>query len=480
MLEVVRATLAIVIVFGVVIFIHELGHFLAAKAMGVYAPRFSIGFGPALWSRKWGETEYVLAAVPLGGYVRMASRDDETMARIEGGGEHPAVAPADGAARPRWWDPDAIAPFGPHPVPAGRLFESKSLPARLLIMVAGVTMNMLLGVVILVTLNLTQGETIIPTRVIGGVHDVPGATHLTERLAVGDTVLAVNGVPVEHWNTVDDALATAGPGAFTLRTQRGTIVIPVGGDSGVAPAALSWAIAPYFPPVVDEVLDGPGRRAGLEPGDSITAVAGSPVTSWSQVVDAIERAPGRTLDFTVMRHGQPVRLAIRPDSATQPDPVTGRPEVVGKIGARVRVVTTQRSISAGTAVTLGVRQTWGITTAIVDNVRMLVTGQLSVRALAGPVAIGRASASAAQQGWVALLSLIALLSINLAVFNLLPIPILDGGQIVMNVVESVKGSALSARTREYLLRLGLAAIALLFVIVMYNDITNWLKNLFRS
>lgn len=479
MLELVRAVLAIVIVFGVVIFVHEFGHFLAAKAVGVYAPRFSIGFGPALWSRKWGDTEYVLAAVPLGGYVRMASRDDETMARIEGGGEQPVAAPGEGSPRSRYWDPEAIAPFGPRPVPPERLFESKPLPARLLIMFAGVTMNVLLGFVILVVLSLTQGETIFPTRVVGGVHDVPGAPHLTRELVPGDTVLAVNGQPVRNWNAVDEALGGAESGTVTLRTQRGTVAIRVGGDSGVAPGALTYAIEPYFAPVVDEVLPGPAQRAGLEAGDSIAALAGTPVWSWAQVVDTIERSPGRTLAFTVVRQGAPVHLEIRPDSATQPDPVSGRSEVVGKIGARVRATTTHVAIPPARAVVLGAQLTWGTTTAIVANVRRLVTGQLSVRALAGPVAIGRASASAAQQGWVALLTLIAVLSINLAVFNLLPIPILDGGQIVMNVVESVKGSALSARTREYLLRLGLAAIALLFVIVMYNDITSWLKNLFR-
>ena len=126
---------AIILVFGVVIFVHELGHFLAAKATGVYAPRFSIGFGPAIWSRKWGETEYVLASIPLGGYVRMASRDDSSMAILEGGTEQPAPEnPTEGEALPRWYDPQGMAPFGPKPIPENRLFESKSLPARLVIM----------------------------------------------------------------------------------------------------------------------------------------------------------------------------------------------------------------------------------------------------------------------------------------------------------------------------------------------------------
>ncbi|HEX5581849.1 MAG TPA: site-2 protease family protein, partial [Gemmatimonadaceae bacterium] len=166
--------LAPIIVFGLVVFVHELGHFLAAKAVGVYAPRFSIGFGPALFRKRWGETEYVLAALPLGGYVRMASREDETIAELlEGGAERPAergdgVEGGDGGdggeprttgasgspkmaderlregMRPDEWDPEALAPFGPKPVPEHRLFESKGLLARLFILIAGVVMNFLL------------------------------------------------------------------------------------------------------------------------------------------------------------------------------------------------------------------------------------------------------------------------------------------------------------------------------------------------
>src|SRR5689334_12012635 len=143
--------LAPLLVFGLVVFVHELGHFLAAKAVGVYAPRFSIGFGPALWRHRWGETEYVLALLPLGGYVRMASREDQATAFLEGGSEEsqqvpevggnavpPVVAGSEGG---RDWDPNAMKPFGPKPIPEHRWFESKPLVARLFIMIAGVTMN---------------------------------------------------------------------------------------------------------------------------------------------------------------------------------------------------------------------------------------------------------------------------------------------------------------------------------------------------
>ncbi|MGH7670379.1 MAG: site-2 protease family protein, partial [Gemmatimonadaceae bacterium] len=162
--------LAPVLVFGLVIFVHEFGHFLAAKAMGVYAPRFSIGFGPALWKRRRGETEYVLALLPLGGYVRMASRHDETSAFLEGGSEEQGGL-TDGDPG---YDPEAMVPFGPRPVPEHRWFESKSLPARLLILFAGVSMNALLALVVAIGLSYHFGRTVLPTRVVGAVRVPPG------------------------------------------------------------------------------------------------------------------------------------------------------------------------------------------------------------------------------------------------------------------------------------------------------------------
>ena len=160
--------LAPIIVFGLVVFVHELGHFIAAKLTGVYAPRFSIGFGPSLLKKRFGETEYVLAALPLGGYVRMASREDEATAFLEGGSENSAVTPGspkDG------FDPNAMIPFGPKPIPESRWFESKSLASRLFIMLAGVTMNALLAYVIYLGLLLHSG---IPTPVTVAAVVSPG------------------------------------------------------------------------------------------------------------------------------------------------------------------------------------------------------------------------------------------------------------------------------------------------------------------
>ncbi|HEX5438538.1 MAG TPA: RIP metalloprotease RseP [Gemmatimonadaceae bacterium] len=483
MLDWLRTPLAIVFVFGLVVFIHELGHFLAAKATGVYAPRFSIGFGPALWSHKWGETEYVIAAIPLGGYVRMASREDETMAMLEGGGEHASSSGADegGAALPRssrYYDPDGMAPFGPRPVPEQRLFESKSLAARLLIMFAGVTMNMVLGFVILGGLALQEGVPVINTRVIGGVMPVPGAPQLAQ-LAPGDTILAVNGQPIASWDDFVAKAAASHASTFRVRTQRGQVTVPLGDSTGVTLAQIMTAVQPDVPAVIAQVFpDGAGARAGMQQGDSIVGVNGRPMDSWPQVVALVQQSAGDTLHVQVARGGSRTMLAVRPDSETAPNPVTGRMEVTGRIGVERQIGETQ-PISLGEAIGAGWSGTWVFAGTVVGVVKGLFTGGVSVKALGGPITIARVSAQAAEMGFATVLRLLAFLSVNVAVLNLLPIPILDGGQILLNVAEAVKGRAFSTRTRENILRFGLVAIGLLFALVMYNDITSLVKSLLR-
>ena len=489
MLEWLRTPAAIVFVFGVVIFVHELGHFIAAKLMGVYAPRFSIGFGPALWSHKWGETEYILAALPLGGYVRMASREDESMAFLEGGGEKPAAAAggsgapalAPEAKAPRYYDPEGMAPFGPRPVPQHRWFESKSLPARLFIMLAGVTMNFLLGFLILAGLIISTGDVVLPSREIGGILAVPGADSALGSLAAGDTIVAVDGRAVTTWNEVQDRIGTDTGTTLRIQTNRGTAVIATL-DTGLLsrPGIANVVLTPYFPPVVDQVIGNhPAAQAGIQPGDSITAVNGAPVRTWSAVVNRIEASPGKPLTLTVQRGAGSKDIVVTPESAPGLSAITQRDTVLGKIGASRKVIGTRKPIAAGVAVRDAWVASWASAGFIVHTLRQLITGNQSLKGLSGPVGLAVQSGEAAKQGWVSLLGLLSLLSINLAVFNLLPIPILDGGQIVINIAESVKGSALDLRTREWFFRLGLAAILILFSIVMFNDVSALARRIFH-
>jgi regulator of sigma E protease len=460
------AYVAPILVFGLVIFVHELGHFIAAKLTGVYAPRFSIGFGPALFRRRRGETEYVIAALPLGGYVRMASRHDAETAFLEGGAEETdGLKPGDAG-----YDPEAMKPFGPKPVPEHRWFESKSLAARLFIMIAGVTMNVLLAFFVLTLLALRYGEPVIATRVVGAVH-APASAPALSQLQAGDTILRVNGAPVASWNEIAERIDGTRPGTLELTTNRGEVAVPVGAVGAPTAQEILGAIDFYIPPVIGDVLLGsPAVRGGLRAGDSIVTIGHLPVQSWSQLQERVTPAAGTELSFEVRRGGKLIPLTVHPEAQTQRDPVTKQMRAVGKIGATPADFTTRQPMGVVDAMRAGARQTWGTATKIVGVVRGLITREVSVRQLGGPIAITRASVAAAQSGLETLFALIAILSINVAVLNLLPIPILDGGQILINVAESVKGSPFSSRTREYILRFGLVAILLIFAMSTFNDV----------
>ncbi|MFI5255892.1 MAG: RIP metalloprotease RseP [Gemmatimonadales bacterium] len=466
------AVLAPIIVFGLVIFVHELGHFIAAKLTGVYAPRFSIGFGPALWRRRHGETEYVLAVLPLGGYVRMASRHDAEAAFIEGGNEETgALKPGDAG-----YDPEAMIPFGPKPVPENRWFESKSLAARLVIMFAGVTMNVVLAFAALSYVAIVYGEPYVATRVVGAVHPLTSAPMLSKILA-GDTIVRVNGVAVASWSDIADRILATPPGAVTLATQRTEVRVPIGTAGAPSREDLINAVDFFMPPVIGDVASGsPAMRGGLEAGDTVSAIDHHPISSSSDLQERVTTAAGVPLRFEVRRGAQTIPLTITPESTTTKDPVTKARMVAGRIGVTFADITSRRPMGALASFRTGAEQTWRVAASIVGVVKGLITREVSVRQLGGPIAITRASVAAARSGLETLLTLIALLSVNVAVLNLLPIPILDGGQILINVAESAKGSPFTARTREYILRFGLVAILLIFVMTTFNDVVVGVKD----
>jgi regulator of sigma E protease len=452
------------LVFGLVIFVHELGHFLAAKATGVYAPRFSIGFGPPIFKWRRGETEYVLAWLPLGGYVRMASRHDAETAFLEGGAEEATARQAEDPD----FDPNAMIPFGPKPVPEDRWFESKSLAARIVIMTAGVVMNILLAIAVNTWLSLHYPRIVTPTTVVGSVHAAQAPAQLAQ-IQVGDTVRAINGTPVHTWNSVLKGIVES-TDSVRITTQRGDVEVPIG-PSPDASQRLALAIRPHVRPVIDTVFPGdPAARAGLQPGDSLVAVDGKAIRSWPEMVDIIAASPGKTLAVEVSLTSGHQMLQLTPKAAVDTDPLSGAERTVGRIGAGTANTSRAESLSFGEALSGGLDATWMGATQVFRVLHGIGTGAVSVKELGGPVAITKASVTAARNGPFELFYLIALLSINVAVLNLLPIPILDGGQILINVLEAAKGKPFSLRTREYILRFGLVAIGLLFAIVMYNDL----------
>jgi regulator of sigma E protease len=474
MLAFLQGVAGFVFIFGVVVFVHELGHFLAAKLTGVYAPKFSIGFGPGP-SKKWGETQYILGLIPLGGYVRMASRDDEATAFLEGGSEEAAARAQESGEvpRPKDWDPNGLIPFGPNPVPAHRWFESKPLYQRLIILLAGVTMNALLALVVLIGMAACYGRNIAETRVVGSVRQIEGTEPLRAAILLRDTITAVQGQDVRNWNEIDRAIRTARGDTLHITTQRGVVSVPAGSPSGPQRMRYAYALEPFSPPVIGTVSPGkPAALGGVQAGDSITGVGGEPVAVFSDLVDRVSASAGTPIELELVRDSTIVRVTVVPEATVIENPLTGRDTTVGRIGASAanRTVFRHDELSFREAVVEGATQTREFAGTIFAILGGLFQREIGVDQLGGPIEIAKQSANAAQQGMDALLQLLALLSINLAVLNLLPIPVLDGGQILLQVAESVKGSPFSARTRQYILGTGVALVLLLMLVVSYNDI----------
>lgn len=378
--------LAPLLVLGLVIFVHELGHFLAAKWAGVYAPRFSLGWGNPVWSFRRGETEYAISALPIGGYVRMASQEDEHASALEGGGE--LRADGEPVERSKHWDEHSMIPHGPLPIPKERWFESKPLHQRLVILVAGVVMNVILALVV---------------------------------------------------------------------------------STGV----FMYYGTGYLPAVVDSVVaERPAERAGIQRGDSIAAIDGEAITRWDEVLTRVSAAPERPLAFTVVRGGETLTLTVTPEAQDVPSDSTGELRRVGRIGVGPRGDAVRERMGPGAAVVAGVDATLQMGASVLGVLGGLFKGSVSVSQLGGPVEIARASVTAAQSGTGLenLWALVAFLSVNLAILNMLPIPLLDGGQIVLNLIEGALRKPLPALVKEWYARIGLAAILLLFVTVTFNDL----------
>ena len=383
--------IAPLLVFGLVVFVHELGHFLAAKLTGVYAPVFSLGWGNRLFGVRRGETDYRVSLIPLGGFVRMASRDDESMAGIEGGSERGTLGaaverPAD--VLPSLWDDQSMAPFGPKAVPADRWVESKSTSARVFILSAGVLMNIVLTLVVSTGIYYRAGNTFVP--------------------AVIDSVV---------------------PGA---------------------PAAV----------------------AGLTGGDRIVGINGRPIRAWDEVLDEVAPVTSGTLRVEVQRGDTRFARDLTPQVAEIDDPVTGAKKIVGRIGIQVRASTVNEKLNLVGAMSAGGLATWRMAKSVASVLGGLASGQVSAKNLGGPIQIARTSVQAAKRGSETLWSLIAFLSLNIAILNLVPIPVLDGGQILLVLAERVKGSAFSAGVREGFARVGVLAVLALIVLVTFNDLRN--------
>lgn len=441
----------LLVVLGILVFIHELGHYWAAKLFGVWVHRFAVGIGPPVkrLSFRRGETEWAVAWLPLGGYVKMASREEDPSSGVLEGGAENAVVPPD------------------------RMFEAKPVWQRMVIILAGVTLNMVFAWLVFVGLAVKNGNRYDPTTTVGSVRAeaLPAEARALADLPVGTRITAISGRPVDSWDDVMQGITSgdADPIVFEF-ASRPSVSVALHGDQLVERAELANAIRPLHPPVIAVVIGGaPAAAAGLAPGDSIVAIDGQPVAQWADAVDRIEAAPERQIAIEVVRDGERRSIAVTP-RAERVVPGDTTSALVGKIGAAQRVPTVEEPYSLGGAIAAGTEATWVAAGTIIRTVRGLLTRRIASSEVGGPILIGQLAAQSAQAGIEVLLAFMALISVNLAVVNLLPIPVLDGGAFLMLAVEAVIRRPIPVRLREAVQMVGLIMIVLLMVLAFSNDI----------
>jgi regulator of sigma E protease len=430
--------LAFAFVLGVLIFVHELGHFVMARRVGIRVLKFSLGFGPRLVGFKRGDTEYVISAIPLGGYVKMA-------------GENPDD--------PRSGRDDE--------------FLSKTKWQRFQVLIMGPVMNLLLAVIVTAGVLMNGAE--IPAYqsrppVIGQV--TPSTPAHAAGIQAGDLVTSVAGREVHTWEEFFIAIGTRADRETDLVVLRNGKEIPMKvtptpqtryevGDIGVLPNS--------HPTVNATVADAPARKAGLMPGDIILKVDGTPIALPTQLVAAISKKAGSPVTMTIARAGAEQELVVVPEANTGRCP--SLPQGAGCIGISIGEEVTRINPGPIDALGMSIKRNYDSAGLIFRTIGQLITRETSTRQLMGPLAIAQLSGESAQQGLVPLFALMASISLNLGLLNLLPIPVLDGGHIFIMALEGLARRDFSIRVKEKMFLAGFAVLLMLMVTVIYNDLT---------
>jgi regulator of sigma E protease len=437
-----QTLLAFLFVLGVLVFVHELGHFLAAKRVGIRVLKFQLGFNPTIFSFRRGDTEYGVGALPLGGFVKMAGESPEDE---------------------RTGSDDE--------------FMSKTKWQRFQVLFMGPAMNLMLAVLLAAVVLYRDGE--VPAfegmpPVVGVV--VPGSPAERADIRVGDRILAVAGSSVDRWDDffvrvwtrpdrevpidlvrdgqtmtrrVTPAVTTVGRGRFEI------------GDIGVLPNV--------HPHLVAVSPNEPGARAGLMAGDVIVAADGKPITLHGDFRAVIAKSPEQPISLSILRDGAPLTISVTPRKNGQ----------IGYLGVTPTDEMRRMNLSVVQALGLSVRKNVESAGMIFQTVWGLLTRETSPKQLMGPVAIAQLSGEAAQLSWIALANLMAMISLNLGLLNLMPIPILDGGHIFIMALEGLARRNFSVRVKEKMLLAGFVVLMMLMVTVIYNDLTriSWIERL---
>jgi regulator of sigma E protease len=446
--------IGVALVLGVLILVHEWGHFIVARLCGVRVDVFSIGFGPRLFGWKRGATDYRISALPLGGYVRMAGQDPtdiDAQGRgfAESSDQLPTGAPDELMSKPRW--------------------------QRALISLAGPVVNLIFPVLLLTGFYAIKGEPYppyldLPVQVVALPPDAPTGPNAPQ---VGDKIISIGSEQNPTWEQAEKVIRAAMQGsAIPLEVEnngvrRSLSLTAPAKDSEQAAQLLGYA---PIPPVIDDISTGmPADRAGLVAGDKVLAVNGKDIEWWGQFVTYMRATNGSPVTLKIARHNQVLNINVTPEKT-----VLSQGETVYMIGVGPRE--TFRPMPFTQSVVLANEKTWETVDETVGVVGRLITGRVSVRQLQSVVGISRAAGQAVHKGTSAVLSLMVLISVNLGILNLLPIPILDGGNILLLAIEGGLRRDLSLSFKERFVQVGLVFLLVLFAIVMYNDVVRLLPS----
>ena len=445
---------AFIITLGILVSIHEFGHFWVARKCGVKVLRFSVGFGKPLWI--WTDrlgTEYVIALIPLGGYVKMLDEREGPVADDE---RHES-------------------------------FNARPVLSRIAIVAAGPVANFILALVALWLMYMAGIRTIMPQ--VGKV--IPDSPAAVAGILPGDEIVRIDGVETPGWQQVSmELLSSVGetrrlgvavrsgePGqvSFASVREKAVDIKDWLADSDISDPVTALGIEP-FSPVIPAVLgqiseEGAAKAAGLKPGDRILQTNGEPVSDWLSWVQLIRKNPGKELQVELERDGQVIRQKLIPGTRT----LDG--QEMGYIGAGVQTVEWPehmiRKLQYGPvrALPKAAGATWGLTSMTLESLWKMVSGLVSVKNLSGPITIAKVAGASLQSGLENFLYFLAMLSVSLGVLNLLPIPVLDGGHLLFYVVELVRGKPLSERIQMLGLKIGVTFVVGIMMLALYNDLS---------
>ncbi|HWR00422.1 MAG TPA: RIP metalloprotease RseP [Chlorobaculum sp.] len=450
-------TLSSLFYFIIAIFIlvtaHEFGHFITARIFGMRVDRFFIGFdffGAKLWQKKIGETEYGIGAFPIGGYVKIAGMIDESMDTSYVQEE------------PKPWE-----------------FRGKPVWQRLVVLAGGVFMNMVLAAVIFIGITAIFGESRTPLTAPAFVE--PNSAFSAIGFRNGDKLVSINGQKLRYW---EEALAPEQLSARNLQytVERNGQVLTLLAPPNIISRfneSKSIGIRPTVPPIIDQVLPkDPAFKAGIKPGALITSIDGNPVSDWTEVVGVISKSAGKKLTIAGLYlkstpSGPVTAELIRKEGQAFTTDVV--PNKSGKIGISLKqtIESERRKLSFPESVVSGVGQTWKTAVMTVQGFEKIFSGQEDFRkSVGGPVKIARIANQSAEQGPISFFYFVAVLSISLAIINILPVPALDGGQFLLNAVEGVIGREIPFDLKMRIQQVGMFLLLGLFAYFMINDIFN--------